>query len=63
MNRKQSVRRSIWYMSGRRKRWRQKGGFLPIAPILVSLAGPALGGPVIKKMFGGRRLRQRRRYV
>ena len=58
MNRKQSVRPGVWYIGGRQKRRRQKGGFLPIAPILGSLAGPELGaivGPVIKKIFGGKR--------
>ena len=42
-------------------------GFLPIMPILGSLAGPALGtiaGPVIKKaLFGGKKRRQLRRYA
>ena len=58
MNRKQLVRGSVWYIGRRRKRRRQEGGFLPIAPILDSLAGPASGaiaGSVIKKIFGGKR--------
>ena len=36
---KQSVRRSIWYIGGKRKRHRQKGGAFPIA----ALAAPILG--------------------
>ena len=66
MNRKQSVRRVVWLIGGRRKRRRQKGSFLPIAPILGSLAKPVLGtivDPVIKKVFGGKRQRRRRRYA
>ena len=52
MNRKQLVRRGVWYIGERRKRRRQKGRFLLIAPILGSLARPALAAiasPVIKK--------------
>ena len=63
MNRKQSVRQGVWYIGGRRKRCKQKDRFLPIVPILGSLARPALGaivGPVIKKTFGVKRQRRRR---
>ena len=50
--RKQSVRKGVWYIGVRRRKRRQKGGFLPVGAILGSLAGPALGalaGPVVKK--------------
>ena len=50
--RKQSVRKGVWYIGGRRRKRRQKGGFSPVGAILGSLAGPALGavaGPVVKK--------------
>ena len=66
MNRRELIRRGVWYIDGRRKRRRQKDGFLPIVPILGLLAGPALGaiaGPVIKKIFGAKRQRRRRWYA
>ena len=50
--RKELVRRGVWHIGGRRRRCTQKAGFLPVAAILGSLAGPALkaiAGPVIKK--------------
>ena len=53
--RKQSVEREVWYIDGRPRKHRQKGGFLQVGAILGSLAGPALGalaGPIIKKIFG-----------
>lgn len=52
--RKQSVRKGVWYIGGRRRKRRQKGRFLPVGAILGSLAGPALGalaGPVVKKKY------------
>ena len=63
--RKQSVRKGVWYIGGRRRKRRQKGGFLPVGAILGSLAGPALGavaGPVVKKIFRGKK-RRRHRYT
>ena len=50
--RKQPVRRGVWHRGGRRRRCRQKAGFLPVGAILGSLEGQALraiAGPVIKK--------------
>ena len=57
---KQSARRGIWYIGGKRKKHRQKGSAFPI----VALAAPVLGsfGSIaIKKLFGGKRKRRRRR--
>lgn len=43
MSRKQMGRRGVWYKGGRKRRCKQKGGFLLVASIFASLAGPALG--------------------
>ena len=58
---KQSVRRVVWYIGGRRNTPRQKGEVLPIGALAASMLG-LLGGVVIKKIFGGKTHR-RRRYV
>ena len=58
--RRQSIRRGVWRIGGRR----QTGGFFPIS----ALAGPIiagitsnLAGPLLKKIVGGKRRRQQRR--
>lgn len=59
--RKQAVKRGVWYISGRRKRRRQTGGFFFVG----ALAAPVLGtlrGVVIKKIFGDK-IRRRRGHV
>ena len=59
---KQSVRRSIWYIGGKRKRRRQKDGAFPIAALAVPILG-SIGSIAIKTLFGGKRKRRRcRRY-
>ena len=59
---KQSVRRSIWYIGGKRKRHRQKGGAFPIAALAAPILG-SIGSIAIKKLFGGKRKRRKcRRY-
>ena len=59
---KQSVRRSIWYIGGKRKRCRQKGGAFPIAALAAPILG-SIGSIAIKTLFGGKRKRRRcRRY-
>ena len=49
---------------GGRKRWRKKqtGEFFPLAAVAGPLLG-AVGGEVMKKLFGGRRKRKRVKYV
>ena len=53
MKRKQSVRNSVWYIGGRRRSRRgQKGGFLPIAGLLGSVAATLIGEiakPILEK--------------
>ena len=66
MRGKQSVRKGVWYIGGRKKRGRKKyrkqrgsRGF-PIG-LLASAAAPFLGEiakPILKKVFGGRRRRR-----
>ena len=69
MNRKQSVKRGVWYIGGRRRRQRrQKGEFLPIAGLLGSVAAPLIGEiakPILRKIVGSRKVkrRHRRRYA
>ena len=66
MNRKESVKRGVWYIGGRRTRRRgQKGGFLPIDGLLESVASPLIGEiakPILRKIVGGRKAK-RRRYI
>ena len=65
MNRKQLVKRGVWYIGGRRSRWRgQKGGFLPIAGLLGSAAVPRIAKIaklILRKIIGGRKVKRRRR--
>ena len=62
MRGRQSVRRSVWYMGGKRKRCKQTGELFPVGALAASILG-TLGGVVIKKLFGGKRRRRRRQYV
>ena len=66
MNRKQSVKRGVWYVRDRRRRTRrQKGRFLPIAGLLGSVAAQLIGEiakPILRKIFAGRRIRRRRHH-
>ena len=55
---KQSVKRGIWYIGGRRKR--QRGDVFPLAALAAPILGN-LGSIGLKKIFGGK-IRQRRRY-
>ena len=48
---KQSVKREIWYIGGRRKR--RKGDALPLAALVVPILGN-LGSIVFKKIFSGK---------
>ena len=56
---KQSVRRGVWYIGGRRNRSKQRFGFLPIGALAAPILG-LLGGVVIKKLSGGKRHGSRR---
>ena len=52
------MRWGVWYIGGRRRKHRQKKGFLPVGAILGTLVSPALGalaGPTIEKIFGGKK--------
>ena len=58
MRGKQSVKKGVWYIGGR-KRYRGRG--LPIG-LIASAAAPFLGeiaNPIFKKIFSGRRKRWR----
>ena len=59
MKRKQSVRNGVWYIGGRRRSRRgQKGGFLPIAGLLCSVAASLIGEiakSILRKTVNGRR--------
>ena len=63
MRGKQSVRKDVWYVGGRKRLRKSKtnrgprGGALPIG-LIASAAAPFLGKiakPIFKKTFGGRR--------
>ena len=64
MRGKQSVRKGVWYIGGRKKRGRkiyrkQRGEALPIG-LIASVAAPFLGEiakPLFKKIFGVKRRR------
>ena len=50
---KQSVKKGVWYIGGKRKR-KQRGKRFPIG-LVASLAAPVLGAvakPIFKKIFG-----------
>ena len=64
MNRgKQTVKKGVWYIGGKRKKRnrKQKGGAFPIR-LIASLAGPLLGEiakPIFKKIIGKDRKRRK----
>ena len=55
---KQSVKREIWYIAGRRKR--RKGDALPLAALVAPILG-YLGSIAFKKISTGK-IRRRHRY-
>ena len=51
---KQSVKKGVWYIGGRKKKKRQKGKGIPFG-LIASLVAPVLGEvakPIFKKIFG-----------
>ena len=62
MRGKQSVRKGVWYLGGRKRRGRkiyrkQRGKGVPVG-LIASAAAPFLGEitkPLFKNFFGGRR--------
>ena len=64
MKRKQSVKKGVWYIGGRRRRTRgQKGVFFPIAGLLGSVAAPLIGEiakPILRKIVGSKRVKRKR---
>ena len=63
MRGRQSVKKGVWYIGGKRKyrRRRQQGKGFPLG-LLASAAAPILGEvakPFLKKVFGRRRQRRR----
>ena len=58
---RQSIKKGVWHIGGKRKR-RQRGGAFPLG-LVASLAGPLLGEvakPIFKTILG-RGIQQRRR--
>ena len=61
MRGRQSIKKGVWHIGGKRKR-RQRGGAFPLG-LVASLAGPLLGEvakPIFKTILG-RGIQQRRR--
>ena len=61
MRGRQSIKKGVWHIGGRRKR-RQRGSAFPLG-LVASLAGPLLGEvakPIFKTILG-RGIQQRRR--
>ena len=64
MRRKQSVRRGVWYLGGRRRKIkieRHKGGAFSLMGLLVAAATPVLSEvakPLLRQFIGGRRRRR-----
>ena len=61
MRGRQSIKKGVWHIGGKRKR-RQRGGAFPLG-LVASLAGPLLGEvakPIFKTILG-REIQQRRR--
>ena len=64
MREKQSVRKGVWYIGGKKRRYikKQRGKGIPFR-LIASAAAPFLGEvakPISKKIFGGRRRRRRK---
>ena len=63
MRGKQSVRKGVWYVGGKKRRYRkQRGRGIPFR-LIASAAAPFLGEvakPLLKNFFGGRCSRRRR---
>ena len=65
MRRKQSVRRGVWYLGGRRRKIkikRHKGSAFPLMGLLVAAATPILSEvakPLFRQFIGGRRRKTR----
>ena len=60
--RKRSIKRGVWRIGGRRRR-KQMRFFFPIGALTSPLLGGIafnLAGPIVKKIIGYRRRRQRR---
>ena len=63
MRGKQSVRKGVWYIGGKKRRYskKQRGRGIPFG-LIASAAATFLGKvtkALLKKMFGGRRRRRR----
>ena len=58
MRRPQSVRGSLWYIGGKRKKRRQRGEMFSIRALTAPILG-TLDRVVVKKLFGSRRRRRR----
>ena len=63
MRGRQSVKKGVWYIGGKRKyrKRKQQGKRFPIG-LVVSAAAPILGEiakPLLKKIFGGKKRRIR----
>ena len=61
MRGRQSIKKGVWHIGGKRKR-RQRGGAFPLG-LVASLAGPLLGEvakPIFKTILG-RGIQQRKR--
>ena len=56
---KQTVKKSIWYISGKKRKKKKQGGAIPFE-LIASLAAPVLGEiakPIFKTIFGRGRKR------
>ena len=56
---KQTVKKSIWYIGGKKRKKKKQGGAIPFE-LIASLAAPVLGEiakPVFKTIFGRGRKR------
>ena len=58
---KQTVKKSIWYIGGKKRKKKKQGGDIPFE-LIASLAAPVLGEiakPVFKTIFGRGRKRRK----
>ena len=65
MRGKQSVKKGVWYIGGKKRRYikKQRSKGIPFG-LIASATAPFLGEvakPLLNKFFGGRRRRRRRR--